>query len=71
MGVYIKNDRIVHGVPKCSLNWDMFKNIIKMIGHQVFSQATGCDKMTHFVWILQEKNLIMWLNANLNDRIVK
>ena len=26
-----------------------------MIGHHAFSQATGCDKMTHFVWIKQEK----------------
>ena len=26
-----------------------------MIGHRTFSQATGRDKMTHFVWIIQEK----------------
>ena len=26
-----------------------------MIGHRAFSQATGCDKMTNFVWIIQEK----------------
>lgn len=24
----------------------MFKNIIKMLGHRAFSQATGCEKMT-------------------------
>ena len=26
-----------------------------MIGHRAFSQITGCDKMTYFVWIIQEK----------------
>ena len=26
--------------------------------YRAFSQATGCDKMTHFVWIIQEYN--MW-----------
>ena len=26
-----------------------------MIGHAAFPQATGCDKMTHCVWIVQEK----------------
>ena len=42
-----------------------------MIGHRAFSQATGRDKMTHFVWIIQEKNTIFRLETKQNDRIVK
>ena len=42
-----------------------------MIGHRSFSQVIDCDKMTHLVWIIQEKNIIMCLKAKLNDRIVK
>ena len=42
-------------LPKRSIYLYMFKNIIKKIGHRAFSQATGYDKMTHFVWIIQEK----------------
>ena len=26
-----------------------------MIGHRAFSEATGCSKMTHSVWIIHEK----------------
>ena len=33
----------------------MLKDIIKMIDHRAFLQATGCDKKTHFVLIIQEK----------------
>ena len=42
-----------------------------MVGHRAFSQATGRDKMTHFVRIIQEKNTFLWLETKQNDRIVK
>ena len=34
---------------------DVLQRGIKIIGHRAFSQATGCDTTTLFVWIIQEK----------------
>lgn len=40
-------------LPNSSIYREMFKHIIEMIGHKVFSQAAVCDKMTRCVWIIQ------------------
>ena len=44
----------VHTLLTRSILFDMFKNIIKDDRSPGIFPSTGCNKMTHFVWILQE-----------------
>lgn len=56
----LKTIEFVHTLPKRGIYYDMFQNIIKMIGDRAFFQATGCEKMIYFVLIIHEKkNIIM------------
>lgn len=56
-------------LSKCSIYYDIFKNIIKV--PVACFQATDGEKMTHFVWIIMRKSIKMWIEENLNDRILK
>lgn len=44
-----KNDKICSYLSIRSIYCDMFKNMIKVMGHRACFQATGGENMTHFV----------------------
>lgn len=46
-------------LKKYSMYRYMFKTIIKVIGHHACFQATEGGKITHILWIIQGKSIIM------------